>query len=137
MQHRPPLIPYDSFAFVAEPPELPTRREGDSGSLEHVARAEETGQSERGIALSGTTQNEEPVNASVGIVAPGIVRVLLEGEERDPERVTLAKDLSAEEVVSEASSCATTTAPRGFRLRWMDPASTCAWRVSNESSACG
>ncbi len=25
MQHKPPLIPYESFAFVAEPPELPTR----------------------------------------------------------------------------------------------------------------
>jgi alpha-D-xyloside xylohydrolase len=95
MQHKPPLIPYDSFAFVAEPPELPTRREGDSGSLEHVARAELRGEDERGVTLAGETQNGEPVAASVSIVAPGTVRVLLEGRERDRERVTLARDVSS------------------------------------------
>lgn len=94
MQHKPPLIPYESFAFVAEPPELPTRREGDTGSLEYVARAEISDENERGITLTGTTQNGEPIAASMTIVAPGVVRILLEGEERDPNRVTLAGDVS-------------------------------------------
>ena len=94
MQHKPPLIPYESFAFVAEPPELPTRREGDTGSLEYVARAEISDENERGITLTGTTQNGEPIAASMTIVAPGVVRILLEGEERVPNRVTLAGDVS-------------------------------------------
>jgi alpha-D-xyloside xylohydrolase len=94
MQHKPPLIPYESFAFAAEPPELPTRREGDTGSLEYVARAEVADEHERGITLAGTTQNDEPISASMTIVAPGVVRILLEGEERDPNRVTLAGVIS-------------------------------------------
>jgi alpha-D-xyloside xylohydrolase len=94
MQHKPPLIPYESFAFVAEPPELPTRREGDTGSLEYVARAEVAHEHERGITLVGTTQNDEPITASITVSAPGVVRILLEGREHDPNRVTLAGDVS-------------------------------------------
>jgi alpha-D-xyloside xylohydrolase len=94
MQHKPPLIPYESFAFVAEPPELPTRREGDTGSLEYVARAEVAHEHERGITLVGTTQNDEPITASITVIAPGVVRILLEGREHDPNRVTLAGDVS-------------------------------------------
>jgi hypothetical protein len=93
--HRSSLIPYESFAFVAEPPELPTRREGDTGSLEYVARAEISDENERGITLTGTTQYGEPIAASMTIVAPGVVRILLEGEEREPNRVTLAGDVPA------------------------------------------
>ena len=94
MQHRPPLIPYNSFAFAAEPPELPTRREGDTGSLEYVARAEVADEHERGITLAGTTQNDEPITASITVIAPGVVRMLLEGRGHDPNRVTLARDIS-------------------------------------------
>ena len=72
MQHRPPLIPYNSFAFAAEPPELPTRREGDTGSLEYVARSEVADEHERGITLAGTTQNDEPITASITVIAPGV-----------------------------------------------------------------
>lgn len=94
MQHRPPLIPYSSFAFAAVPPELPTRREGDTGSLERVAHAEAADEHERGITLVGATQNDEPVTASITVIAPGVVCILLEDREHDPNRVTLAGDVS-------------------------------------------
>jgi alpha-D-xyloside xylohydrolase len=42
--------------------------------------------------LTGTTQADETVNVAVNAVAPGIVRVLLERERSDPQRVTLARD---------------------------------------------
>ena len=86
MQHRPPLIPYNSFSFAAEPPELPTRREGDTGSLEYVARAEVADEHERGITLAGTTQNDEPITATITVIAPGVVRILLEGRARPEPR---------------------------------------------------
>lgn len=98
MQHKPPLIPHESFAFAAEPPPFPARREGDGGSLQGVVRAEVAGEHGRGVTLAGTTADGRPVDVSVGIVAPGIVRVLLEGAERGANRVTLAKDLSDREV---------------------------------------
>jgi alpha-D-xyloside xylohydrolase len=98
MQHRPPLIPYNSFAFAAEPPEFPTRREGDSGRLEYVAKAAVTGETERGITLAGETQNGEPVAASLSIIAPGTVRVLLEGLEGDADRITLAREVADQTV---------------------------------------
>jgi len=98
MQHKPPLIPHESFAFAAEPPPSPARHEGDGGSLQGVVRAEVAGEHGCGVTLAGTTGEGSPVDISVGVVAPGIVRVLLEGEERDTNRVTLAKDLSDREV---------------------------------------
>lgn len=92
MQHRPPLIPFESFAFPASPPEFPTRREGDGGSLENVTNAEVVEEHDRGVTLTGTTNNGHPVSVSVSVVGRGIVRVLLEEEERNLGRVTLAKD---------------------------------------------
>ena len=59
-----------------------------------MAQAEISDENERGITLTGTTQNGEPIAASMTIVAPGVVRILLEGEERHPNRVTLAGDVS-------------------------------------------
>jgi alpha-D-xyloside xylohydrolase len=94
MQHRPPLIPYDSFAFVAEPPPSPVRREGDGGSLQGVVRAQVASEDGRGVTLAGRTREGSPVEVYVGIVAPGIVRVLLEGAEQSANRVRLAKDPS-------------------------------------------
>jgi alpha-D-xyloside xylohydrolase len=83
-----PLLPY--VAFAARPPELPVRGPGDPGLPSYVTRAELAGQGAQSVHLAGTTQDGNTVNLTLEIVAPGIARVLIEGPERDPRRVTLA-----------------------------------------------
>ena len=82
------LLPY--VAFAARPPELPVRGPGDSGLPSYVTRAELDAEGAQSVRLAGTTQDGHAVNLTLDIVAPGIARVLIEGPERDPRRVTLA-----------------------------------------------
>jgi len=90
MACRPPLLPH--VHFPANPPDLSVRQADDPGGPEYVTKASITEEHPRGLALTGTTQSDQIVNIAVSIVAPGIVRVLLEGEASDPHRVTLARD---------------------------------------------
>lgn len=104
MNHKPPLIPYDSFAFAAEPPELTIRREGDSGRLDYVVSAEVRDKNKKGLLLSGNTLYEETVEVWIGAVAPGILRILLQRvDEQDTGRVTLARDISNESATVPAA----------------------------------
>lgn len=84
-----PLLPY--VAFAAHPPELPLRGPGDDGLPSYVVRAALVAQSGQGVVLSGTTQDGATLRVTLEIVAPGILRVLVEAEEADARRVTLAR----------------------------------------------
>lgn len=89
MGYKPLLLP-DPFVFPAYPPQLPEGK--DTGGPEYVIKAAIREEQDQGLTLTGTTQTDEKVNVAVNIVAPGIVRVLLEGESSDPQRITLARD---------------------------------------------
>ncbi|MCZ7544275.1 MAG: hypothetical protein M5R40_12400 [Anaerolineae bacterium] len=94
MPYVPPLLP--SVPIPAVPPDLPVRAETDQGGPDHVTKASVVSEDARGLTLSGVTVSGKPVSIAVRIVAPGIVRVLLEGEDADANRTTLARDLSAQ-----------------------------------------
>jgi alpha-D-xyloside xylohydrolase len=96
MTSRAPLLPY--VPFPADPQPLPSRHADDAGGPEVVVRASITGEHKRGLNLTGITQGDDALSIAVSIVAPGIVRVLLEGETPDPQRVTFACDLSEQAV---------------------------------------
>jgi len=95
-----PLLLPDPFVFPAYPPALPERGAGDTAGPEYVVKAAVQEEYERGLILAGTTQTGERVRVAVSVVAPGIVRVLLEGDGTadgggpDPKRFRLAQDLS-------------------------------------------
>lgn len=91
MACRPPLLPH--VRFPANPPALPVRQADDPGGPEYVAKALVTAEHERGLSLTGTTQRGAIFRIGIGIVAPGVARVLLEGDSPDLHRVTLARDL--------------------------------------------
>ena len=91
MAFKRPLLPH--IFFPAASPGLPVRRPDDPDGPEYVIRASIMAQHERGLSLAGTTQTGKPVHIALSIVAPGIARVLLEGEVPDPNRVRLAGDL--------------------------------------------
>ena len=85
-----PLLLPDPYVFPAWPPELPERRPGDPGP-EYVVAGTLLGHRQGGVSLEGRTQNGTALAITLGIVAPGVVRVLLEAEPPDPNRVTLAR----------------------------------------------
>lgn len=96
MTSRAPLLPY--VPFPADPHPLPSRHSDDLGGPEVIVKASITGAHQGGLHLTGVTQTGEVVQIAVGIVAPGVVRVLLEGEMTDPQRVTFARNLSEQAV---------------------------------------
>lgn len=96
MAYRSPLLPH--VRFLANPPDLPVRQADDPGGPEYVAKASVTAEHAQGLSLTGTTQTGAVLRIRINIVAPGIVRVLLEGEASDPHRMTLARDLSDQAV---------------------------------------
>jgi len=91
MNHETILLRY--VKFPARPTPLPVRQAEDPGGPEYVAKARVTAEHERGLSLTGTTQTGAILRIGINIVAPGIARVLLEGDSPDPHRVTLARDL--------------------------------------------
>ena len=92
MAYNTPLLAHD--LFVAHPPEFPVRRADDPTGPDAVVKIAPTAEDERGVTFSGVTQAGRPVKGSVGLAAPGIVRVLLEGEMADPGRVRLARPVA-------------------------------------------
>jgi len=96
MAYKPPLLPYVDFRS-SEPPALPIRQADDPGGPEYVTKAEIVAEGERGLVLRGTTQTGENMRIAVNVMAPGIVRVLLEEENPDPQRITLAHPPSGDE----------------------------------------
>ncbi len=96
MTYKPLLLP-NPYVFPAYPPPLPERVGDDIGGPDVVIKAEIAEEHDRGIALNVTLESGAVAMVNLGFVAPGICRVLLE-EQPDPERVTLAKDLSKESV---------------------------------------
>ena len=89
MPCQPPLI--RPTVFNAEPPELPAPRQGDPDWRRAVSSASVASRNAQGVTLNGVTQSGEPFTISVSIVAPGVVRVLLEGADASPDRVRLAR----------------------------------------------
>lgn len=86
-----PLLPHN--VYMTEPPHLPVRRVDDDGGPEYVVQAEVKERHARGVTLQGSTCNGATVFITLSLVAEGIARVLLEGEQPDPERVRLAREL--------------------------------------------
>ncbi len=98
MVHRVPLLPYNFY--YTEPPQLPVRKPDDPDGPDFVIRAEFKEQHNRSITLGGTTRSGQTVSISIQIVAEGIVRVLLEDEDKvgDTKRTRLARDLQSQEL---------------------------------------
>ncbi len=96
MVHRVPLLPYNFY--YTEPPPLPVRQSDDAEGPDFVIRAEIKEEHDRGIVLSGTTRSGQTASISIQIVAEGIARILLEGEESDPKRTRLARDHSIHKI---------------------------------------
>ncbi len=96
MDSKPPSLP--CFIYEADPPELPVRQADDSKGPEYVAKASIVSEDARGLTLTGITQTDKTLNIQVRIVAPGVVRVLLEDDSTDPNRVRLTRDLSDQAV---------------------------------------
>jgi alpha-D-xyloside xylohydrolase len=96
MSCQPPLFPYTTFC--AEPPDLPERRSAADDWFRAVVKATVAAQDARGLTLGGETQTGQAMRVAVQVVAPGVVRVLLEPPEREPGRVRLARDLSDQPV---------------------------------------
>jgi alpha-D-xyloside xylohydrolase len=71
---------------------------GDSGGPDHVIKAVVASKYERGLALTGTTATGQKTQIAITIVAPGMARVLVESENPDPNRTTLARDVSNQPV---------------------------------------
>ncbi len=126
----PPLLPY--VVFPADPPELAVRPADDAGGPDSVARAALVGASARGVRLAAVTLSGAELDASVEIVARGIVRVLLEEPEQDERRVRLARDLAgadieasceqdAERIVLASDELAVEIALDPFHLRFVRP----------------
>lgn len=92
MADQVPLLPHN--VYMTAPPYLPVRQAGDEGGPDFVVQAEVQEEHARGVVLEGKTRSGETVYISLCLVAEGIVRVLLEGEERDVERVRLARNLA-------------------------------------------
>ncbi len=93
MTSRAPLLPY--VTFEADPPELPVRQRGDRGGPEYIVTASVLAEEAHGLRLAGTTQHGTDLTITVSVVAPGVVRVWLAGEDADPHRVTLAREVPA------------------------------------------
>ncbi len=89
MPYQAPLVPY--VLFEADPPDLPVRQRGDGAGPEYVARAAVAAEETDGLTLAGTTCNGQGMTVRLRVVAPGIVRVTLTGEDAAPHRVTLAR----------------------------------------------
>jgi alpha-D-xyloside xylohydrolase len=92
MSYTAPLLPYTLFPAI--PPELPVRQADDEGGPEYVTKVSGMEKRERSVSFQGTTQAGKTASLIVSVVAPGIVRILLQEGDPDPERVTLARDLS-------------------------------------------
>lgn len=87
-----PLTQHVSYAYHLRP--LPVRSADDPGGPAYVTRATITDKHARGFTLAGTTQTGVALTVTIIACAPGIVRVLLEDAQSDPDRVRLARDLS-------------------------------------------
>jgi alpha-D-xyloside xylohydrolase len=96
MAYRPLLLPY--VTWPGDAPDLPVRKGDGSGDLQYIVKASLLEEQQNSLLLQGVTQTGVTMHVSVRIVAAGIVRVLLEEPTPDPKRVTLAKDLSQQEV---------------------------------------
>ncbi|NDJ76487.1 MAG: alpha-xylosidase [Chloroflexi bacterium] len=93
MPDKPPLVPF--ARFVDQPPELPVRGRDDHDGPEYVVEATVVDSGRDRVNLKGVTQTGEEVSIIIRVVAPGIVRVLLEDDASDPARVRLARELPA------------------------------------------
>jgi alpha-D-xyloside xylohydrolase len=87
---QPILLPHVFFA--ADPPDLPVRPPGDGGGPDALVVAEIAEATASGVSLRGTTRSGDELNVTVAIVAPGVVRVLLEDGRAVGPRVRLARD---------------------------------------------
>src|SRR6266700_7770489 len=96
MAYRPLLLPY--VTWPGDAPDLPVRQGDGSGEPQYIAKATLLEEHQNTLILQGVTQEGLAMHVAVKIVAPGIVRVLLEETTPDPKRMTLAKDLSDQEV---------------------------------------
>jgi alpha-D-xyloside xylohydrolase len=104
MVHRVPLLPYNFY--YTEPPPLPVRQSDDAEGPDFIMRAEIKEELDRGIILSGTTRSGQIASISIQIVAEGIARILLEGEDSDPKRTRLARDIQLENLKVERTKAA-------------------------------
>jgi alpha-D-xyloside xylohydrolase len=95
MVEQVPLLPYN--LYMTEPPRLPVRAANDEGGPDFVAQAEIREQFAWGVVLEGRTRDGESLSITLAALADGIIRVLLEDEQRDPQRVRLARDLPPDE----------------------------------------
>jgi alpha-D-xyloside xylohydrolase len=96
MAYRPLLLPY--VTWPGDAPDLPIRKGDGSGELQHIVKATLLEERQNALILQGVTQEGLAMHVVVQIVAPGIVRVLLEETMPNPNRMTLAKDLSDQKV---------------------------------------
>jgi alpha-D-xyloside xylohydrolase len=79
MPYRPPLVPYETF--VADPPELPVRGQGEHG-LSAITRAELLATDGHGVSLKAQTSVGETLLAQIAVAGEGIIRVRLS---QDPD----------------------------------------------------
>ncbi|GAA4583221.1 alpha-xylosidase [Planotetraspora phitsanulokensis] len=77
MPYRPPLIAREYF--VADPPELPVRRPGETG-LSAVTRAEVVASDGDGVTFKGSTSADETLVVQVSVAGEGVIRVRLGAE---------------------------------------------------------
>jgi alpha-D-xyloside xylohydrolase len=74
MPYRPPLVAHENF--VADPPDLPIRRPGESG-LSTLVRADVVATDPQGVTLKAATSGGETLAVQVGVAGEGIIRVRL------------------------------------------------------------
>ncbi|MBX6354672.1 MAG: alpha-xylosidase [Micromonosporaceae bacterium] len=74
MPYRPPLVAHENF--VADPPDLPTRRPGEGG-LSTLVRADVVATDAQGVTLKGATSGGETLAVQVSVAGEGIIRVRL------------------------------------------------------------
>lgn len=82
MPYRPPLVAHE--IFVADPPDLPTRRPGEEG-LSALVRADVVAADGQSVTLKAATTGGETLAVQVGAAGAGVIRVRLG---QDPEART-------------------------------------------------
>ena len=98
----------------ANPPALPIRGPEDRGGPEIVVRASAASTAHDSVTLAAVTQHDTALTVTLRVVGPGMVRVVLAGEEPQPNRVQLARPLDTDSLpvtITQAEGQITISAP--------------------------
>ena len=104
MPARPALKPY--VYFEADPADLPVRQPSEKGvGPDYVVKVQVKQKSAKGVSLRGTTTTGRPLDVSVEVKAPGVIRVFTEEGDGARTKLALPSASTGNVTVSDDDGC--------------------------------